>query len=234
MSDPRSRRSVLRAGFLALGSCVAGCIRGTPSETTPGASSSSPTTEPTAEPTAEGTTATSETDRRGTPSSPPSTTTARSLPYDAPPPGECRALDPPVPTPTAEGLEPQEYPTYPASITEEAARSFASEYERVYQFNSFVAEDFIRGTDDILIVHGVPNWAMREEDRGFVVGVDGRLSSGDLQQPEDWTGTPAPHLDAPFGAWYYLTDRFALRNEVRTLEGSQSPNLESASTIVCE
>lgn len=107
------------------------------------------------------------------------------------------------------------------------------DYERAYRHNAFLAERFLRGTDDITTSVDAPYWASNEYRRGFVVGVTGELRTGDTQQPPNVTGTPGPFTDSSFAAWYYLTDRFALRKSVDQLEEGATPNLTGAMTIVC-
>ncbi|PSP79711.1 hypothetical protein BRC81_04205 [Halobacteriales archaeon QS_1_68_20] len=158
--------------------------------------------------------------------------------FDTPAPGECEQARRPKPTPTEEGLQPQEYPSYPSSLDKDAAERFAEEYEEAYQHNHYVAAEFRVGIDDVLVSGGA---ARVVEDAGeFFVGVNGRIDTADEEQPE-YTETPTPE-PAPtgtktFAAWYYLTDRFALRNEVEAdgmgFDEGDDPDLQGATVVVC-
>ncbi|PSP79710.1 hypothetical protein BRC81_04200 [Halobacteriales archaeon QS_1_68_20] len=158
--------------------------------------------------------------------------------FDTPAPGECEQVSRPQPTPTNEGLQPRKYPSYPQSLDKDAAKQFAEEYERVYQHNYYVAEEFIHGIDDISTGAGV---ARAVEDAGeYFVGVNGRIDTADLEQPEGTgTSTPSPAAtsSSSFAAWYYLTDRFALRREVSggrpDIDEGDDPNLQGATVVVC-
>lgn len=153
---------------------------------------------------------------------------------ETPVPGECEATPWPMPTPTAEGLQPRTYPAYPESSTAATAEQFAMDFERAYRHNAFLAEGFLPGTDDMTTSTDVPYWAVIERPRGYIVGVTGELRTGDTQQPANVTGTPASFTGAPFAAWYYLTDRFALRKPVERIEEGDPPDLNGAITIVCD
>ena len=158
--------------------------------------------------------------------------------FDTPAPGGCEQARRPEPTPTEEGLKPQEYPSYPQSLNRNSAERFAEEYETAYQHNHFIAEKFIDGIDS------VGPWASATrivEDAGdYFVGVNGRVNVADEEQPE-YTETPtpepAPTGTRPIAAWYYLTDRFALRKEIsegrRKINESDTPDLQGATVVVC-
>jgi len=209
-----SRRRLLRLGVLGLGSALAGCSGA--------GSGDSPNTD-------DGST--------GNTTSPgPTATDTATPPFagETPAPGECDAVDRPTPTPTAEGLEPMAYPDYPDSLTAEAAESFVDAYERAHRHNEFLADEFVRGTDEVTIEGGVPTGMVTEYENGYVVGFDGTMYTSDNRQPETSTATQAPAGNFPVGAWYYLTDRFALRNGVQSLEEAESPEFGMATTVVCD
>lgn len=120
-----------------------------------------------------------------------------------PAPGDCQAVEQPLPTPTAE-LEPEPYPDYPEELTPSTATSFARAYERAYWHNWVVANDGMAGTDEVTFegLH-VPSWATSEHRAGYIVGVTGELKTAD-SQPRHTAGAPtptrAPYLDLPFSA----------------------------------
>lgn len=163
---------------------------------------------------------------------PPTPTEVHS--FNTPAPSKCDPYKPPSPTPTSEGLEPRSYPVYPSDISEVAAKDYATEYEAAYQHNSFISEEFIYGTDEITILRHVPEWTISDRSKGYILGVSGEIKTADTEQPEGSTDSQAAYLDSPFSAWYYVTDRFALRNEVEDLDATQSPNLQYATTIYCD
>jgi hypothetical protein len=100
--------------------------------------------------------------------------------------------------------------------------------------NRFLAETFIEGTDEITVTGGAPDWAVRESDRGVLVGVNGTLRTADTETPTNSTGTQAPYLDARFDAWYELTPSRARRTTVTDLTRDQSvPDFEDAEVVAC-
>lgn len=158
--------------------------------------------------------------------------------FETPEPGECEQAPRPQPTPTEEGLRPRKYPSYPRSLGKDSAERFAEEYEKAYQHNHFIAEEFIEGIDEITIGGGAGQ--VVEDGGEYFVGVAGRIDTADVTQPE-YTETPtpdpAPTGSLPFAAWYYLADRFALRNEVEAdgmgFDEGDTPNLQGATVIAC-
>lgn len=175
----------------------------------------------------------------GTPSTASDTATVTQTPaeYDIPTPrrDDCRAVSLPRPTPTDEGLEPKAYPPYPDSLTKESAAGFTSQFERAYQYNDFLIRFGDKGYDDVFVTGGVPDWTMRERGEGYIVGVNVQVKTHVDDTPTG-TKTPAPSGTFPTSAWYYLTDRFALRNEVGVadlVEGRDQPTFDEPTTIVC-
>ncbi len=143
-----------------------------------------------------------------------------------------------MPTPTEEGLQPRGYPSYPRTLDKESAERFAEEYEEAYQHNYFIAEEFSPGTDSVGATGGADR--IIEDGGDYFVGVNGTINTADEKQPEyteTSTPEPVPSGTLPYAAWYYLTDRFALRKEVEAdgmgFDESDSPDLEGATVIVC-
>lgn len=162
----------------------------------------------------------------------------RTVTFDTPNEGECDATPVPKPTPTEEGLEPAEYPPYPDSITKQTSVQFATEFEQAYQHNDFLKNEFIQGTDEIGVSAGAER--VIRSSNGFTIGVRGVLQTGNAERPEYTTTptpTPAPNSTSAHSSWYYLTDRFALRNELsgdRTMIDEDSePQLDTATVISC-
>lgn len=171
------------------------------------------------------------------PPSPTASPPPRVAPVETPAPGDCTAEDPPRPTPTGEGLVPLPYPPYPESLTLDAADTFASEYERAYQHNQTLARFAESGTDDISIWSSVPDFARYDTPRGYVVGATGELKTADVN-----TATPprtqAPYGTKPFTAWYYLTERFAMRSVdsgggILEEHENENPSFDEATVIIC-
>lgn len=158
-------------------------------------------------------------------------TTTDSYGIETPVQDECEPIQPPMPTSTAEGLEPKSYPKYPNEMDETAAKTFAEEYEYAYRSNEFVTEKASRGYDELQVLLGVVR--IFDHYDGFVVRVDGELLFGDSEQPED-AGTPAPTGEQPFVTWFYLADRVGLRKGIdHGLPDDTRPDFTSAQVIAC-
>jgi hypothetical protein len=154
---------------------------------------------------------------------------------ETPVPGECTAATPPQPTPTEGGLDPKPYPPYPEPLTADTADDFARTYEYVYQYNLLLAEG--PGYDEIDVSVRSPDWATFDTEPGFIVGVTGEIQFADTNTATP-PSTQLPYGTSPVSAWYYLTDRFALRDEYRSgsLEKDDYPydwTIREATTIVC-
>lgn len=209
---PLSRRRTLEGCVSALPVLLAGCTR-IDSLDGPSAVTDSATSESTAHP------------------STTAETTADSYGIETPVRYECEIFQPPMPTPTAEGLEPKPYPTYPDALDETAAKTFAEEYERAYRFNEFLTEKASRGYDELQVQLGVVRiFAHRA---GFVVRVDGALLFADSEHPEE-ARTPAPAGEQPFVTWFYLPDRVALRKGIdHGLPEDARPNFTTTEVVTC-
>lgn len=152
--------------------------------------------------------------------------------FETPAPGDCTPARS-YPTPPVHDRA-RSYPPYPEDLTVETAASFAEKYEKTYQVNRFLANDPDAGVQYIQIPGGVPDWAVMEHARGYLVGVNGELKTGErLDNGPDATAITL-HGDAPFAAWYYLVDRFALRNGLRTLQETTDPDMSGADVVVCD
>jgi hypothetical protein len=113
-------------------------------------------------------------------------------------------------------------------VTVETAASFAENYETAYQVIRFLANDPDKVVNYLQIPGGVPDWAVMEHARGYLVGVNGELKTGErLDNGPDATAITL-HGDAPFAAWYFLADRFALRKGVKMLREGPDPDMSGA------
>lgn len=209
---PLSRRRALEGCVSSLPVLLAGCTR-VDSLDGPSAVTDSPTSE------------------SSTPTSALAGTTTDSYGIETPVPGECEAFQPPMPTPTPEGQDPESYPTYPSTLAETTAETFAEEYEYAYRFNEFVTEKASRGYDELQVPLGAVRTIAHRDS--FVVRVDGELLFADSEQPED-AGTPAPTGEQPFVTWFYLSDRVGLRKGAnRGLPEDAQPDFTTTEVIAC-
>ena len=157
------------------------------------------------------------------------------------PPDECSVEPRPQPTPTKEELQPKTYPTYPEQLSLESAREFAVAFERAYQHNDFLKNEFIEGTDEIDINIGVPENEYEEFSNGYTIHVTGELKTSDTKRShnnssETPSETAAPSLDEPFDISFYLTERFALRKSGDATTSTISDvntQFEDATVVVC-
>lgn len=128
------------------------------------------------------------------------------------------------------GLEPAAYPDYPDTFTAETARSFAREFEYAYRRNEFIQNNEDTWYDEL----HVDIWETEVEDErdgGYVVTVVGEMQYAVADRPESATGTERPSGGGPFTAWFYLTDRYAIRYENPSAE---EPNFEYGEVVVCD
>lgn len=218
MAPSLDRRTLLRAGSVALGTAVAGCNRNvddlSSSETTEGE--------------------TADTDRsasgtrgdRGSPTGPAADTTPE-IPFETPSLEDCTVSDRPQPTPTA-GTRPKEYPQYPDSLTAPSAEAYAAEYERAYHFNSYLDSEGNSDTRQLSVSTNADDSLTEETADGFLVGAEGELS---VTQ-----GTVAE--DNPLVGVYYLTSDIGLRADISEptlydVESLRSVAVTKTQTVYC-
>lgn len=159
-------------------------------------------------------------------------TTTSEIEINTPSPDECSEEKPPYPTDTNSELKPKSYPSYPSSLNLNKVKEFAVDFEKAYQHNNFLINNYIPETDEVTILAGVPEWATYEVQDGYVLGVNGELKTA-TREPTKTNKTQAPFLDTSFGSWYYLTTDFALRNEIDELDRVSSPSFGNQQTIFC-
>lgn len=162
------------------------------------------------------------------PSSPSTSTSDRSISVQTPSKGECESSTRLRPTPDSSRTK--QYPTIPESLTVSTAKTFATAFERAYQYNSKLPE-----YGGIEIDLKVPEWAISQTQGGYTVGIDSRVQF-DNTETSTTSSTPLPSGFFEVSVWYYLTNRFALRDDP-TNEGLQkgsTPNLTGADTIACD
>lgn len=159
----------------------------------------------------------------------------------ATPSDECSAEPKPQPTPTNEGLQAKAYPTYPEQLSLESAKEYAVAFERAYQHNDFLENEFIEGTDEIDFNIGVSRDEYEEVSNGYIIHVAGELKASDTKQSHDNSSespseTAAPSLDEPFSTSFYLTEQSALRKSGDATTSTISDvdtQFENATVIVC-
>lgn len=151
-----------------------------------------------------------------------------------PPEGECREGSLPVPTPTPEGLQPKSYPNHPSSVTRNSTQEFVHSFERALQYNQFLVKFGGAGYEEAFVATGIPEWALFERPNGYACGVRSQIKFDDTDTPSP-PKTGAPSGTSRTVAWYYLTDRFALRNDTREnqLVKGSDPQLEGGEIILC-
>lgn len=208
MSHGSSRRDILSAVSAGVCVSVAGCAG---SDTSPRSTSTDLESE------------------SGTP--PP---TSSPVPFETPVPGECETIDLPTPDPSPEGLLPKQYPDLPERLTADTAEEFAAGFERAYQFNTFLAKYSNNGYESAFVEGGVPDWAIFERGEGYIVGANVVVQFEDTNPPSE-SATPAPSGYFEYSSWYYVTKRFALREERSEgdlIEGD-TPTVEFPRTVAC-
>lgn len=196
MTVPRcSRRSVLAAGFTAVGASLAGCPDGPQSNETTGSR-------------------------------------LEALGIETPEARACEPTEPPRPQSPVAGFSPKSYPAYPGDLSIATAGRFAAAYEQALRFNRYLAEDAGSDTRRLSVRGRVREEVGSAVGDGFLVGVTGELS---VQRSDDRRGTERLIVaENPFGAWYYLTEHFALRQAVD--EGSfpdEPESFDSATVVAC-
>ncbi|AZH24585.1 hypothetical protein [Haloplanus aerogenes] len=152
----------------------------------------------------------SESSPTGTPTATPTPTATRTGTVIA---ESCSASDPPAPTGAA--TDPKPYPEQPSELSRESVGSFVEAYERVYQYNSMLAEypDKIGRLNDLDV--SINEITVTVEEETFVVGVTGQTNTGittdDGGGSETPTQTPLPMGHWPFETTYKVSDEFVRR-----------------------
>lgn len=151
-----------------------------------------------------------------------------STPTDTPPVGHCEPGSDLRPQPDSSRT--RSYPALPDRPTAADSSSFATAYERAYQFNTRLPQ-----YRSIQIDLSVPDWAVTETEDGAVIGVDGRVQFDEPKTPSS-EATPRPSGFFEYAVWYFVTDRFALRGQPidGALTEGDSPRFAGADTIRCD
>lgn len=151
-----------------------------------------------------------------------------SAPADTPSEGHCEPADELRLQPDSSRTKP--YPDLPDLPTADDARSFATSYERAYQFNSRLPE-----YRSIQVDLSVPEWAVSETENGYVIGIDGRVQFDEPKTPTS-EATARPSGFFRYAVWYFVTDRFALRGPSvdGSLEEGDAPGFAGAVPIACD
>ncbi|WP_435196016.1 hypothetical protein [Natronomonas sp. EA1] len=146
---------------------------------------------------------------------------------------DCGELSVPEPTATDSGLEPKPYPSIPSQLSPPSVDAFVTEFERAYRHNEFLPQADRSGYDTVLTEGGVPDWAVFEDGTGYAVGVNVTLKYGDNETTPP--ATQAPFGTAPKRAWYYVTPRFAVRDEAGDgdLSTGDEPRFDDPVLVAC-
>ncbi|SFR98100.1 hypothetical protein SAMN05216559_1971 [Halomicrobium zhouii] len=148
------------------------------------------------------------------------------LPFETPSPKECTVSDLPRPEPTA-GLQTKDYPQYPQSVTAASAEAYATDFEAVYQFNSYLDTEANSDTQELSVDPRADNDLSEETTDGFLVGVEGELS---VQQ--------GALYDNPVTGVYHLTTEMAVRADIEAptlydVGSLRSVSVTGTQTIYC-
>jgi hypothetical protein len=143
---------------------------------------------------------------------------------ETPAPGSCDTVDHPLPETPAGEARPREYPAFPATVSADTVSSFARAYESAIQVNRFIRANDTSNLERVS-VQNVSGESARQFREGFLLGVDGEL---------DWERGSVLG-DRGFGAWYYVTERFAVRHEVEGLIHREWPaSLTPSEVVACQ
>lgn len=155
-------------------------------------------------------------------------TTDPPISVQTPSKGECRVSIRLRPTPDSSRTK--RYPTIPKPLTASTAKSFATSFERAYQYNSRLPE-----YDNIEIDLTVPEWAISRSRGGYIIALTGRVQF-DNTETSTTASTPRPSGFFKLSVWYYLTDRFVLRGPPTDTDIQQGdkPKLTDADTVACD
>lgn len=139
-----------------------------------------------------------------------SPTATPGLPFETPTPDQCETDQPPMPTPTA-GLQPKEYPEYPDTLSVSAVEYFSSSYEEAFQYNRYLSTEAEPDTLSITVNAASTEHLTEEIGDGFVVAVEGYLSTLTGGTATERT---AVATDNRIAGVYYLTAEYAVRGEI--------------------
>lgn len=151
-----------------------------------------------------------------------------SAPANTPPAGHCKPASELRPQPDSSRTKP--YPALPDLPSADDSRSFATAYERAYQFNSRLPE-----YGSIQIDLSVPEWAVSETENGYVIGIDGRVQFDEPETPtSEATAKPSGFFE--YAVWYFVTERVALRGQSidGSLEKGDAPGFVGAVPVACD
>lgn len=170
-----------------------------------------------------------------------SPTSPKSPPFDTPDPLDCTAAREsgahlPHPTPTS-SLEPKSYPDIPEIIDENRAKDFVRNFETAFRHNSIL----IRYDDDKIIKKlsvksEVPKVRPSKSNDGFIVSIEGQTTVRYSSSTEGSDQSSTPHTSTQdFATWYYLTNRFAIRqaDSDGDIQRDSTPELDAARIVVC-
>lgn len=154
-----------------------------------------------------------------------STSTDTEWSVQTPPRGECERSSQFRPKPNSP--ETKQYSKLPDSVTGSSARTFAIGYERAYQYNSKA------GTHESIQVDvEVPEWAVSEARKGYIVGLTARVQFEDTKTPKGTTPYASGFFE--FSVWYYVTNRFSLRGDrIDKIQKGDSPTFDDAAIVAC-
>lgn len=203
-----TRRTVVAAVGSVLVTGLAGCLSSSDADTTEAPPS-----------TTEQPTAASPTETRSEPS-----TTDSELRITTPASGQCNPVDPPRPASTPDGIAAESYPEFSGATSAAESSRFAVSYERAFQYNQYLSA-YSYADIERVSVQNLHDATATHYRGGFLVAVDGELDTSRDGLAEDFG----------FGAWYYLTERFALRHATGGTITDDRPETFSPSQVVgCE
>lgn len=164
------------------------------------------------------------TDRSPTETRSETSTTDSPLQITTPAGEQCDQVVPPRPASTPEGLTAKSYPQFSGATSPEESISFAVSFERAFQYNQYLSE-YSYADIERVSVQNLHDTTATEYDDGFLVPVDGEVDASQGSLAEDFG----------FGAWYYLTETFALRHATGGTITDERPETFSPSQVVgCE
>ena len=151
-----------------------------------------------------------------------------SAPATTPPEGHCAPDKELRPQPDSSRTKP--YPALPDLPSAADSSSFATSYERAYQFDRRLPE-----YGSIQVDLSVPEWAVSDTANGYVIGIDGRVQFDEPETPTaEATARPSGFLE--YAVWYFVTDRFAFRGQSidGSLEEGDGPGFAGGVPVACD